>query len=60
MFATRYRDDPRAVGVRSAVVQEGFDTICAAPLTDGADLLGRVGDLVEVLVLLVGQCVESA
>jgi len=40
LFATRYRDDPRAVDVRSAVVQEGFDTICAAPLYDGVDLLG--------------------
>jgi len=36
----RYRDDPRAVDVRSAVVQEGFDTICAAPLSDGDELLG--------------------
>ncbi|MCU0478265.1 MAG: GAF domain-containing protein [Chloroflexi bacterium] len=40
LFATRYRDDPRAIEVRSAVVQEGFDTICAAPLYDGDDLLG--------------------
>ena len=40
LFATRYRDDPRAADVRSAVVQEGFDTICAAPLHDDADLLG--------------------
>ena len=40
LFATHYRDDPRAAEVRSAVVQEGFDTICAAPLCDGADLLG--------------------
>ncbi len=40
LFATGYRDDPRAVDARSAVVQEGFDTICAAPLHDGADLLG--------------------
>lgn len=40
LFATRYRDDPRAAQIRSAVVQEGFDTICAAPLYDGDDLLG--------------------
>jgi diguanylate cyclase (GGDEF)-like protein/excisionase family DNA binding protein len=40
LFATRYRDDPRAAQFRSAVVQEGFDTICAAPLYDGDDLLG--------------------
>jgi len=40
LFATGYRDDPRAVEVRSAVVQEGFDTICAAPLFDGDELLG--------------------
>jgi len=35
LFAIRYRDDPRAVDIRSAVVQEGFDTICAAPLVEG-------------------------
>ncbi len=40
LFANRYRDDPRAAEFRSAVVQEGFDTICAAPLFDGVDLLG--------------------
>jgi len=40
LFATNYRDDPRAMAFRSAVVQEGFDTICAAPLYDGSDLLG--------------------
>ncbi len=40
LFATRYRDDPRAVEMRTAIVQEGFDTVCAAPLLDGDDLLG--------------------
>jgi diguanylate cyclase (GGDEF)-like protein/excisionase family DNA binding protein len=40
LFATGYRDDPRGAGVRAAVVQEGYDTICAAPLFDGAELLG--------------------
>src|SRR3954462_4879656 len=40
MFATGYRDDPRGDGVRAAVVQEGFDSICTAPLFDGAELLG--------------------
>ena len=35
-----YRDDPRGVGVRAAVVQEGFDTLCTAPLMDGTELLG--------------------
>lgn len=39
-FAQRYRDDPLAAGIRAAVVQEGFDTICAAPLTDGDGALG--------------------
>src|SRR5438874_2080146 len=27
-------------GVRAAVVQEGFDTVCTAPLFDGTELLG--------------------
>jgi len=40
LFSVGYRDDPRGADVRSAVVQEGFDTLCTAPLTDGADLLG--------------------
>ena len=40
MFSTHYRDDPRAGDVRASVVQEGFDTICTAPLFDGIELLG--------------------
>jgi len=40
MFATAYRDDPRGSGVRAAVVQEGFDTICTAPMKDGVVTLG--------------------
>jgi len=40
MFATGYRNDPRAGDVRAAVVQEGFDTLCTAPLFDGSELLG--------------------
>ena len=40
LFAINYRDDPRGADVRAAVVQEGYDTLCTAPLMDGADLLG--------------------
>ncbi len=40
MFATHYRDDPRATDVRASVVQEGFDTLCTAPLLDGNEVLG--------------------
>jgi len=40
LFATRYRDDPRGLDVRAAVVQEGFDTLCTAPLMDGDQVLG--------------------
>ncbi|MFL5681417.1 MAG: GAF domain-containing protein [Chloroflexota bacterium] len=40
MFATTYRDDPRGTGVRAAVVQEGFDTICTAPMSDGTETVG--------------------
>ena len=40
MFATHYRDDPRASDVRASVVQEGFDTICTAPLFDADELIG--------------------
>ncbi|HSK52239.1 MAG TPA: GAF domain-containing protein, partial [Clostridia bacterium] len=38
--ATGYADDPRGADVRAAVVQEGFDTVCSAPLFDGDQLLG--------------------
>jgi len=40
LFATTYRDDPRGADVRAAVVQEGFDTACTAPLMDGTEVLG--------------------
>ncbi len=40
MFATGYADDPRGAGVRAAVIQEGFDTLCTAPLLDGQVVLG--------------------
>jgi diguanylate cyclase (GGDEF)-like protein/excisionase family DNA binding protein len=34
MFAVHYADDPRVGELRAAVVQEGFDTACIAPLFD--------------------------
>ena len=40
LYAVDYRNDPRGEGVRAAVVQEGFDTLCTAPLLDGTQLLG--------------------
>jgi diguanylate cyclase (GGDEF)-like protein/excisionase family DNA binding protein len=40
LFAVGYADDPRGADVRAAVVQEGFDTICTAPLMDGTEILG--------------------
>ena len=40
LFAGGYRDDPRGEDVRAAVVQEGYDTICTAPLFDGSEVLG--------------------
>ena len=40
MFAVDYANDPRGLDVRAAAIQEGFDTICTAPLFDGAELLG--------------------
>jgi diguanylate cyclase (GGDEF)-like protein/excisionase family DNA binding protein len=40
MFAVDYANDPRGADVRAAVIQEGFDTICTAPLLDGAEILG--------------------
>ncbi|MFL5778578.1 MAG: GAF domain-containing protein [Chloroflexota bacterium] len=40
LFAVAYRDDPRAAEIRAAIVQEGYDTICSAPLFAGDELLG--------------------
>jgi diguanylate cyclase (GGDEF)-like protein/excisionase family DNA binding protein len=40
LFASGYRDDPRGGDVRAAVVQEGYDSICTAPLFDATELLG--------------------
>jgi diguanylate cyclase (GGDEF)-like protein len=36
-FSVGFRDDPRAAEIRAAVVQEGYDTRCVAPLFDGPD-----------------------
>ena len=40
MFAVHYADDPLGQAMRPAVIQEGFDTMCAAPFFDGDNLLG--------------------
>jgi diguanylate cyclase (GGDEF)-like protein/excisionase family DNA binding protein len=40
LFAGGYSEDPRGEDVRAAVVQEGYDTICTAPMFDGPDVLG--------------------
>ncbi|MFP5343800.1 MAG: GAF domain-containing protein [Candidatus Limnocylindria bacterium] len=40
LYAVAYRDDPRGESMRAAVVQEGFDTLCTAPLMDGTEVLG--------------------
>jgi len=42
LFAVGYADDPRGEGVRAAVIQEGYDTACAAPLLEGTHLLGML------------------
>jgi diguanylate cyclase (GGDEF)-like protein/excisionase family DNA binding protein len=35
LFSVRYAEDPRVGELRAAVIQEGFDTCCIAPLLDG-------------------------
>lgn len=66
LFAIDYRNDPRGAGVRAAVVQEGFDTICTAPLLDGDQVLGLLnvyhdqphdwtGDELETIAALATQ-----
>jgi diguanylate cyclase (GGDEF)-like protein/excisionase family DNA binding protein len=45
IFSVGYPNDPRVGALRAAVVQEGFDTACLAPLLDGdsPDALGILG-----------------
>jgi diguanylate cyclase (GGDEF)-like protein/excisionase family DNA binding protein len=40
LFSVGYRDDPRAEPIRAAIVQEGFDTLCTAPLIEGDKVMG--------------------
>ena len=40
LFAVGYRDDPRGEDMRAAVIQEGYDTICTAPLLENDQLVG--------------------
>jgi diguanylate cyclase (GGDEF)-like protein/excisionase family DNA binding protein len=42
LFSVDYRADPRGEGVRAAVIREGFDTLCTAPLLDGTEMLGML------------------
>jgi len=42
LFSVGYRDDPRAAGQRAAIIAEGYDTLCAAPLFVGAEVLGML------------------
>jgi excisionase family DNA binding protein len=42
LFAIDYANDPRGTAMRAAVIQEGYDTLCVAPLLDGTDLLGML------------------
>ena len=41
-FAVDYANHPLGEGLRAAIVQEGYDTICVAPLLDGTHLLGML------------------
>ncbi len=45
MFAVNYVDDPRVGGLRTAVMQEGFNTACIVPLfdADNPEPLGILG-----------------
>src|SRR5262249_40891017 len=45
LFSVHYAEDPRVGELRAAVVQEGFDTCCLAPLfdADSPEPLGLLG-----------------
>jgi len=66
LFAVGYASDPRGAGVRAAVIQEGFDTIAAAPLLVRGSPAGLLmlyhdqphawsADEMDVLEVLAGQ-----
>ncbi len=38
--AVTYAEDPRAAGMRATIVQEGYDTVCAAPISVDAEIGG--------------------
>jgi diguanylate cyclase (GGDEF)-like protein/excisionase family DNA binding protein len=40
LAVTGFRSDPRGEALRAAIVQEGFDTMCAAPLVVDGEVLG--------------------
>jgi diguanylate cyclase (GGDEF)-like protein/excisionase family DNA binding protein len=74
LFSVGYRDDPRGAEMRAAVVQEGFDTLCSAPLLDGGSVLGQLNvyhdrphrwteaelETVEALAAQVGVAIRAA
>ena len=74
VFSVGYGDDPRGAEMRAAVVQEGFDTICSAPLLDGDSVLGQLNvyhdrphrwseaelETVEALATQVGVAIRAA
>jgi len=45
LYSVNYPNDPRVGALRAAVIQEGFDTACIAPLLDGdsPEPLGIIG-----------------
>jgi diguanylate cyclase (GGDEF)-like protein/excisionase family DNA binding protein len=44
IYSVHCADDPRMGGLRTAVIQEGYDTVCIAPLLDGDEQpLGVIG-----------------
>jgi diguanylate cyclase (GGDEF)-like protein/excisionase family DNA binding protein len=40
LYAVDFRNTAHAEEMRDAIVREGFDTLCTAPLLDGGELLG--------------------
>ncbi len=70
LAAKNYRDDPRGEGVRAAVIQEGFDSLCVSPLLDGDETKGLLivyhdrphdwtPDEIETMTALGGHAVNA-
>ena len=59
VVAIHYADDPRGETLREQLLAEGIDTVCAAPLFDGSELLGTLNLYHDIAHEWTGQELET-